>query len=181
MIILSGSSHIHIDLGDNHLTLPTVRPPLPRWPVEKVCIQLLLDFHLKSSSPDLQRKFICAHIYFILDSFQMPDAEWDETATASFNSSDTITAWGDEEDEDGSQTEITGIWSDNVGQDNILMVQLPEVKKSRGNKRKRSDDIDNQVRVKRCRATFGEDARESWCKPCRSKKKGATCLRLSSI
>lgn len=111
----------------------------------------------------------------------MSDAKWDETATASFNSSDTITAWGDEEDEAGSQTEIAGIWSDNIGQDNILMVQLPEVKKSRGNKRKRSDDIDNQVRVKRCRATFGDDDRESWCKPCRSKKKGAICLRLSSI
>ena len=122
--------------------------------------------------------FILTHLNPFL-SFKMPAAKFDETATASFNSSDTITAWGDEEDEAGSETEIAGIWSDNIGQDNILMVQLPEVKKSRGKKRKGGDEIDSQVRVKRCRATFGVDNRESWCKPCRSKKKGATCMRLS--
>ena len=30
-----GSSEIHIDLRENS-TLPIVRPPLPRWPIEKV-------------------------------------------------------------------------------------------------------------------------------------------------
>ena len=75
-------------------------------------------------------------------------------------------------------TEIAGIWSDNVGEDNILMVQLPEKKgEKRGTKRKSSDD--NQGKIKRCRATYGLDQKESWCKPCRMKKKGVTCTRLS--
>ena len=116
---------------------------------------------------------------YLFLTVQIPQAVFDETVTASFNSSDTITAWGDEEDEDEGETEIAGIWSDNTGQHNILMVQLPQVTKTRGQKRKSSDGIDNQVRVKRCRATFGVDDKESWCKPCRTKKKGLTCLRLT--
>ena len=117
--------------------------------------------------------------YLFIPTDQIPQAVFDETTTASFNSSDTLTAWGDEEDEDEGETEIAGIWNDFTGEQNILMIQLPQVTKTRGEKRKSSDQNENQVRVKRCRATFGTENKESWCKPCRIKKKGLTCLRLS--
>ena len=56
-------------------------------------------------------------------------------------------------------TEIAGIWSDSVGEDNILMVQLPEKKgEKRETKRKSSDD--NQGRIKRCRAPFDLEQKE---------------------
>ena len=57
---------------------------------------------------------------------QIPDHVFDETATASFNSSDTLTAWGDEDEGTESATEIAGIWNNNVGEANILTIQLPE-------------------------------------------------------
>ena len=111
---------------------------------------------------------------------QIPDHVFDETATASFNSSDTLTAWGDEDEETDSVTEIAGIWNDNVGEANILTIQLPEKKGGkRGTKRKSSDDNDSQGKTKRCRAHYGLDQKEEWCKPCRMKKKGVTCTRLS--
>ena len=97
---------------------------------------------------------------------------------ASINSSDTLTAWGDEDVETEHVTEIAGIWSDNVGEDNILMVQLPEKKgEKRETKRKSSDD--NQGKIKRSRETYDLEQKERWCKPCRMKKKGVTCTRLS--
>ena len=97
---------------------------------------------------------------------------------ASINSSDTLTAWGDEDVETEHVTEIAGIWSDNVGEDNILMVQLPE-KKGEKREEQNGNQVENKGKIKRCRATYGLEQKESWCKSCRMKKKGVTCTHLS--